>query len=72
MGNLPGSLLCIAIIVSRGEFLEFFESASAPVVVHNGIFLSALFPELITDPSGKVDVADVKKPLVKVVVYRFT
>ena len=58
--------------VSRRELLEFLESASAPVVVHNGIFLSALFPELITHPSGKVDVADVKKPLVKVVVYRFT
>lgn len=39
--------------------------------IHNGIFITALFPELITDPSGKVDVADVKKPLVKVVVYRF-
>ena len=58
--------------VSRRELLEFLESASAPVVVHNGIFFPALFPELITHPSGKVDVADVKKPLVKVVVYRFT
>lgn len=58
--------------VSRRELLEFLESTSAPVVVHNGIFFPALFPELITYPSWKVDVTDVEEPLVKVVVHRFT
>ncbi len=58
--------------VSRRELLEFLESASAPVVVHNGIFFTALFPEFKTYPSWKVDVADVEQPLVKVVVHRFT